>query len=146
MTGKEGRDRASRLLAEAANIGVSPCEIVSLFIERRRFGCWRFDGSKVLVSGNFQDVPVDAGDVASSQQIFTPAIAPEERRRLHAMMMEAFEAKAAFAQTYTVNVPKEGARTFRSRALYRAPEADETDLFGIAYQCFLPIRTISLGD
>ena len=134
------------LLEDAPSFGFSPCQILSLFSDRRHFGYWLFDGDKVYVSGalaGFGD-HANASDENSRVEQFRPRIDPDIRVRMHDAMRTAFAEKRGFSVTYPVTRTDGLQRMFTSAAEYRVHEDGSADLFGIFYERFLPARMVSL--
>jgi hypothetical protein len=136
------------LLGQASIFGLSHCEILQLFSDRRRFGYWRFDGEKAYVSGNLAGLTYEIVDRAEGSQIeiFHPRIEPELRSALHEKMRDAFRERRSYSATYPVLLTNGVVRMFTSSADFREHEDGSSDLFGIFYERFLPARLVAMQE
>lgn len=136
------------LLDEASVFGLSHCEILELFSERRHFGYWRFDGENAYLSGHVTGLTEEKASSPrdTKDDLFHPRIEPGVRAELHEKMRCAFRERRGHSVTYPVTLGNGAVRMFTSSADFREHEDGSADLFGIFYERFIPARVIALQE
>lgn len=140
-----GPDGFDRLMADAAELGISAHEIRSCLFTNRPVSYWRFDGSNYFVAGSLKDP--EAAPVID--EVGRPAMLSQptdvRRLQLRAEIADAHAQKCGVNLVRSLRLDRGSDMEFQVLATYR-PDGAQGSLAGVSFECFAPFKMVALNE
>jgi hypothetical protein len=139
---------ADDIFGQAADLGISAKDIIACFTDHLRFACWRYDGieKNVFVSANFGPGQPGKQEFRNGLPLYASDLHHDDRAMVDEELRAAYTEKRGTSFRYRTVDADGGEKTFVTSVKYRTHEDGRDELFGISYECFKPVRNITLHE